>query len=449
MPLIWLTIFAALSLKDFFLDLRNHRRHFFFYIFPIYLSLSTFWSPNPLRAVLTVGILWCLLISVIGTLTNLRYQPTFCPQLLEKSFLLSAGAISLFCWIQCFLDIFGISREMALLCPGCTSRIFGFPHPSGFAIEPQFMGNLLLAPVLYSFYLLFKIPSGNKKRLYLIATLTLFLTTTLFLIFSRGAIYSFSIALFFLVSVFIFKYRNVRALLAVPFVAISLLFSLLSQGIFAQLGNYHRSFFCGVTTSLSQLSLNVINLDCELGDPVADSTAHEANNYQNGQGEAISDLEAPIFSGYVEVSTNTRLNFNRLAIESAIKSPISLLFGYGLGSAGTVLYEQGETTSNKEIIQNEYLSLLLETGLVGITLLILSFSLFVYNFRTTNKNKKSSLKPQTSILLVSVILAFMLSLMFFSGLPNALHIYLFPVILFVVMTPSPLRASSRTQTGRI
>ena len=60
----------------------------------------------------------------------------------------SALFVCVWCMVQCILDVAGVSQDVTLLCDGCVYKMFGFPHPNGFSIEPQFMGNLLLAPIL-------------------------------------------------------------------------------------------------------------------------------------------------------------------------------------------------------------------------------------------------------------------------------------------------------------
>ena len=464
LPLLWLALFALLSLKDFFLHLRylfhekSQRKYLLFYLFPLYLSLSALWSPNPLRAVLTSGILWCLIISAVGILFNLKNQSAFRKDLLGKTFLLSAVLLSLFCWLQCFLDVFlwsplntvEIPRTLTLLCPGCTSRVLGFPRPSGFAIEPQFMDNLLLAPTFYSFYLYFTCQNfTDRKQKLLSALLPTFLLTTFFLVFSRGAIYSFGVG--FLVFLFLswrksqISIRRIFSSLVICFFSLAL--CLVAQGFFASSSATNDNFYTGIKTSLSQLSLGKIELpNSTTASPSTDSTA-----------PSDSPAPSPVFSGYVAESTDIRLNLSRLALESSTETPTSLIFGYGLGSAGTVLYRQGKTDSTKEIVQNEYLSLLLETGLLGLFLLVLSLVLLIHIFltsKTSSRTLKQSSKQvakatqpastlkQDQLFLSSLCLSFSLTLLFFSGLPNALHLYLFPVLLYTFMP-----FSSQTRTG--
>ena len=86
------------------------------------------------------------------------------------------------------------------------------------------------------------------------------------------------------------------------------------------------------------------------------------------------------------------------------------------------MYATGKTSSPKEIIQNQYLSLLLETGLLGLLFAALVVVYVIYIV------KKTFSAPER-LLLFSALLSFALSLNFFAGLPNALHLYLFPVIL--------------------
>ena len=76
----------------------------------------------------------------------------------------------------------------------------------------------------------------------------------------------------------------------------------------------------------------------------------------------------------------------------------------------------------KEIVQNQYLETILEIGIIGLILLILSLVTFI-------KLSNFNFEPYT----VATLLAFAISLCFSSGYPNALHIYLLPVICYNLM----------------
>ena len=107
------------------------------------------------------------------------------------------------------------------------------------------------------------------------------------------------------------------------------------------------------------------------------------------------------------------------AIKTWAKDPATILFGVGVGGAGQAMYDAGNTDWPKEIVQNEYVSLLLETGLVGIAILALT-GVVVFN----------SLKKSKHFELISTVLVgYGITLLFFAGLPNAIHLYLIPAIM--------------------
>ena len=430
LPLIWLLLFSVLSLKDFARYIYNiytaKKKQNVYQLLPIiflvYLSLTILWSSNPLRGVITAGIAWCLYISSITILTKIIADKSFDKHLFLKIFIIPAVVFSLICWVQTLLDSLGVSREITLLCRGCTSRIFGFPHPSGFAIEPQFMGNLLLAPALVSLHLLYNQPLEKSQKIKKLL-LTFFLLSTLFLVFSRGAIYSFFAAYLFLLIFNLNKLKNKLFLKSVPLALCSLLLVILSQGVFSIINQkYEKTFSCAISTSISQLSLDVVNLPC------AEKNDSEVIVQDNNDSQQKS---TPAYTGYIEESTDVRLNLDLSALELASKSNSAWFFGYGLGSAGTTLNKEGKTDSPKEIVQNEYLSLLLETGVIGLAFFFLTITAFLRALRNIFPIKKYLTERY---LLYSLTLAFLLSLFFFSGLPNALHIYLFPVFLIFIFS---------------
>ena len=146
LPMIWLVLFDLLALwllikKKLF---KKIFRFWYLFLLPAFLTLSVAWSLNMIRGVLTVGILWLIYLAGVSfwLLRDLFRVDSF----KEKFWRVFFGytiVICVWCLMQCILDLIGVSDEYTLMCVGCTYKMFGFPHPNGFAIEPQFMGNLL------------------------------------------------------------------------------------------------------------------------------------------------------------------------------------------------------------------------------------------------------------------------------------------------------------------
>ena len=144
-------------------------------------------------------------------------------------------------------------------------------------------------------------------------------------------------------------------------------------------------------------------------------------NFEENSVEKTGD-EA-IFDGYVAESTDTRMKLTGAALETWSRNVMTVMFGVGIGGAGQAMYDYGLIASPKEIVQNEYASLLLETGLVGVSLFVLLVILIIRVVRR---------KPNC-VLIFGLLLMYGVTLLFFSGLPNALHMCLLPVVLFLLL----------------
>ena len=472
LPLLWLTFFDILVVILFFKNKlwKNVLKKWQWLLFPIFVSLSIIWSLNVLRGVLTVGILWLLYLAVFGffELRSIFISEDFCKKW-WKVFYGSALFVCGFCLIQCVLDLAGVSQDATLMCDGCTYKMFGFPHPNGFAIEPQFMGNLLIAPaIMAAWMLLQKQQSKNlgressrgrifynrsggpaPKLQFRARSVTVvkntsgsdflsskfllcyfcILTTTLFLTFSRGAIYAFILAMMVLTIWEIWKTKKWRAMILWPVIILSFLFALNLQGIFAQVSKTDDTYATGVAKVINHFSLGIIEIPVQTNSGAVESgessevLESEMKNELESEPENKSENEA-VFDGYVAESTDTRVRLSDSALKIWSQDFKTMTFGVGIGGAGQALYKNGLSPAPKEIVQNEYASLLLETGLAGVSLAVLVVVLVVLAIR----------KSENKMIIVVLMIAYSATLLFFSGLPNVLHIYLltgfFSVFLF-------------------
>ena len=274
LTLIWLVLFFCKP-ADLSKFIRSHyQKLLIFTAFPAYTTLSVFWSANRFRTILTAGILWLIFFAILSiyqlSQSKSVVKNTTIKHILLKVFFISSAVICLWCWLQAILDVVQVSRDLTLMCQGCIYQAFGFPHPNGFAIEPQFMGNLLIAPSLLALYLYF---CKNPKYPKLLAFAALLFITTLFFTFSRGAIFSFLLTVFVVVIIFIRKIKSPRPLLILPMLLIPFILALTAQGIFAALSPTNDTFLTGTTKSLHHLSLGIVDVRHLAGSAISSSTS--------------------------------------------------------------------------------------------------------------------------------------------------------------------------------
>lgn len=439
LPLIWLVLFDILG---FIMLIMKYRRKLFtkifgsvfWWLFPLFVSFSVIWSLNALRGILTVGLLWALFFAVLFFWEFRENLDSRFWKIFWRWFFGSALFVCAWCVVQCILDVVGVPQEASLLCDGCVYQMFGFPHPNGFAIEPQFMGNLLLAPIFVIGASLAAVcPSGTLRVAQVkslraekhitakLAPLLFFvLVATLFLTFSRGAIYACVVGLIFF-DFFVWARakksekkavcKNIMKTVGI-FVA-AFLFTLNLQGVLAAVSPTVDTYGDGVAKVIDHLSLGVIDIRGKSTEP--------AESSEKSEGKSEGKTEAT-FDGYVAESTDTRVRLTKAAFDIWKKDFKTVMVGVGIGGAGQALYDNGLSPAPREIVQNEYASILLETGLVGVALLLAMLILAV---------KMIIQKCEIPEVLLPLLVAYGVSLIFFSGFPNALQIVLLPGILFL------------------
>ena len=396
-------------------------------MFPVFASLSVIWSENVLRGVLTAGMMWLVALSVweMYILRDVLMADGWRKRFLQV-FVAGTLIVCAWCIVQCVLDLVGVPRECSLLCPGCVSKMFGFPHPNGFAIEPQFMGNLLIAPAMIAGYMCLE-KQNNKNYFgshFLCSGILLFcFSVTLFLTFSRGAIYAFVVGMVFLTTFLLAREKKERKEVGKRLagmwgmIILSFVVVLNVQGLMAAVGPTKDTYADGVAKVLNHLSLGVIDVRGD-DSPAPSADAEETEAPLSDETEE----NKAIFDGYVAESTDTRVRLTSDALlvwQSDVKN---MTVGVGLGGAGTALYNAGLSPAPKEIVQNEYASLLLETGAIGIALFMLLMVLVV----------RFVVKYGGEAAILAMLVAYGATLLFFSGLPNALQVYIMPIWVWLI-----------------
>lgn len=359
-------------------------------------GLCVIWSDNRTRGLLTFAVYVVLYLVFLALVAERRLLCRLLPKLVRVAIWATISAC-LLAIAQIILGTFVIAdRHTFGLCAGCVAGQFGFIRPNLLAIEPQFIGSLLLAPLLYITYLTLQGKHDYAKQ----SLLLVLMLTTLWLTLSRGAIYAYLAGLVVMI-LLVRKWR--RMLAVVGSVALSLVICLICQGALASANpRIDSSFTQAVSTSLNHLSMGIIRLPYQQKSPTSPPSIPQGHDKQ------------PAYHGYVAESTNVRLSLTKTALAAWRSNQLGQqLFGTGLGSAGIVLARQTGSRYQKEIVQNEFVEVLLERGLIGLVLL---GGLVALYGRLCSQRR--------DYLALVILVAYLAQWCFFSGLPNALHIYL-------------------------
>ena len=378
-------------------------------LFILWSFMSIVWSNNLSRAILTTGVGAALFTVLLGILSTDVKKLT---PILKNTYIASAAFMSVLAIIQV---AYGAWFDWGL-CRGCLAAGFGFVRPSVFAIEPQFFGSLLLAPILI-LAARFLRKTVTKTDVILLCIMV----TAMYLTLSRGAIFSLVIA----IACLMFLYRNSlikkSRLVFLPLVVLAGFgVGMVWHGIFTEINpRVSDGFYDSVSKSVNQLTLGKVNLpkltasgDSQAASPLA--AAVKTTNHPKAH-----------FSGYVETSTSERTSMLNLALQTWSKDWTTMLFGTGIGSSGRAIQQYTHKLATEaEITQNQYIEILLENGLIGAVLCLMAVVIYLYD---TRRDK----------LTWAILIAFALQWNFFSGLPNALHIYLVLAVIFAAVKIHP------------
>ena len=232
---------------------------------------------------------------------------------LIRVLLWSTGIVGLFGLYQFTGDLAGLPSELTGLDLGFSQKVFGFPRVQAFSREPLYLGNFLLLPLGAMFGLI--VGKSAKPWLIPLALLTLL---TFILTLSRGAFLALGVALIFLL---VFAFRKIVSF---------------------------RTVFWGATVVvLALLAFNAIfnRLNLDLKERfLAHATIAD---YREGE------------------STQGRLNAFRKSLDAFEDAPLT---GIGLGGYGMYVlnYPADPPKGGWFIVNNQYLELLAETGVIGL-----------------------------------------------------------------------------------
>jgi len=279
---------------------------------------------------------------------------------------LVAGAFGLF---QFGGDIIGLPRSLTLLKEGYTKAIFGFPRIQAFSMEPLYFANYLLIPICIGIALIFN-KAEPIKRWPFIGLIALLLINFVLTV-SRGG-YLGIIGSFAILGIFLFRkiftWRNV-------------LIGILTIGIVGY----------GVAFALSK------------------------GDYQSTN-EFISHVMVTDFKN--SESVQGRLYTYRRAYNAFKWYPV---FGIGIGNYGPFakFYPPQPPPKGWDIVNNQFIELLAETGLVGT--IAFGFLILVLTLRTF-----IALKYARDLLLRSVLIGS------FAALVGVLIQYNFMSTLYII-----------------
>jgi hypothetical protein len=381
--------------------------------FVLWALLSILWSSNTMRGVLTGGVLALFLFVFL----SIQSQATL---LLRHMRLVLYTVISLtifvfiFCLFQLFADALGLSDRFTLLPIAYQSQLFGFARISGFSAEPEFLGNLLLAPLA-----LFAYKAINSRHTHTYYILVSMVSLIILLTLSRGAIIGLLVVILFVV---LFNFKSMKKhwwrLGSVLVFSVVIGVGLLVAA--AQINSRDTTSGKDAYIKLvGQLSLGYINLNTP--EPTPSETPTEPN--VNTTRDIIKEIAPANNSGYVAESTHSRLSMSQEALIFSLSSPRNFFLGIGQGGFGATLHQADPQFSLSSIVNNQYLEVLVELGIIGFLL----FCWFLVSMCST-------LFKHSEWILLPAIFAILTQWLFFSGYPNVLHIWVLIGIALVLIS---------------
>jgi O-antigen ligase len=384
-----------------------------------YTILASAWSTNPFRAIATSGFLTLLVLLVCAIVAERKLLMAHA-RTIKRFLFFSYYIVAAWCLWQIAGEAFGVPSSLTLLPTMYNADVFGIARPTGFALEPQFLASLLLPPLLWLIWrrIGVKYPSLPRGDTWMLVILSGLLILTL----SRGGMLAFIVGLL-CIAIFsshgsIKRWAKTFGLLALgAALALSIIFGFAGANRSTNISGYQS-----ISRVMNHLSFSMISLPTDKDkDLTLTPSAPTTNNNHS--------------AGYVASSTDSRLGMSEQALKLWTRDPATTVFGVGTGGFGTALYEAHQADSLGSIVNNMYIEQLVETGLIGLILLLafcISLLIVVYRSR--------------QFVLLAILVACFVQWSFFSGNANVIHMW---VVIAIAISVSVITTKKATRSGTI
>ncbi|MEI6498877.1 MAG: O-antigen ligase family protein [bacterium] len=361
-------IFFARKTPSLFKDNKLTRSDICLILFWLSGVVSLLFTPNLKRSVIVLG-LWAFVFGLYLVFSRILKDKELRAKV-EGIIIFVSVLVSLFGIYQFIGDSLGLSMGFTGLRIQYTKIVMGFPRIQSVALEPLYFSNYLLVPtfLVIKNYLL----REGRKNYWSLSILFLFLVNIILGI-SRGA---------YLALIFSFL----------------ILFAFIVYSYFKKDGNYLKKLMGIIAVLLIAIVFSVLMVRVFNGHKATDNFSGHATVDDTQTGSSVPG----------------RLDGYKIAFKLFEKKPI---FGDGVASFGplTVGSEKDLEQYGYGIVNNEYLEILTETGIVGFALFAIFIILIFIEFY--QKSLKLKGEKRLSLLLIALgILAILIQYNFFSTL---------------------------------
>ncbi len=369
-------------------------------LFAILVGASIAWSNYPARSALLAFSVWLLIVLVFCAWWYVAQNITKNNIKTIVKAVLFFGILYAIIGIAQFIIGTFFNTNLALLCTGCNANVFGFARISGLAAEPQFFANSLIPFIFIAIYSLVKKTSNLAWISLTSVSLTLGLT------FSRGAYFAIAISL---IITFILLIKNKLAKT-----------SLITKIILAIVGGFAVAFFI-LIAGASIKNSSTPDITYKTIDSIAEHVSLGIIDLPNKLTpvQPITQNQETIFvsPGLIEASNTERTSAASLAIKAWRYSPLTTIFGVGVGNLGPFVVKNIDASAPSTLtVYIYYILLLSELGIIGLLLFV---TLFIICFKKLLNDKKA-----LSISLFGILLAFFIQYIFFGSYINVMYIWL-------------------------
>lgn len=376
------------------------------------LSLSFLWSSRTSHELYYIALMWVGLLFALGIYTLLSRSRMAIP-VLVKAVIVAGVLLSCVALWQFVGESSGLERSYTGICPTCLQHDIGFARPSGFSQEPEHFSTVLFGPIVVALTVLF---SRLRRRQQHWLWFSIFAMLTVFLLSaSRSGFIALGVVLALYV-IFAARRRDWLYLgWGVGVFVVSLIVALLSIAWSGTVGDKSGSAYV-TERYLAHASggLVVVGEERARLDQVESSVKQkEAAKQQAGADDFnyITEGVGQGPSGAIAYSAQSRLETYKTALTIWTDSVRNFIVGVGWGNFGAVAQQREPAAFTKStIVNNQYLQIAVELGLVGILIFMYAFlQVARYVWRHVHR-------PAVKLGICALFGAYGLQLMFYSGL---------------------------------